>query len=183
MASKSNQRRAIAALACGHLAALLGAGCAAEPPLREPRSFPSQLGDGVALSPEATCSGAGRSPLLQWRAPAGGYVAGIVSSDGSSGRTLHWLFWDQPSDPGGLGVGVRPGQFPPGQGGNSADTIGWLAPCPHAGAGTEQTVTAELWWTPAPLEAPPTLTEEALRERLAAHAEGRSVATVSLAAP
>lgn len=179
MASNSNQPRAIAAVACGHLAVVSGAGCSPETPLPQPRSFASQIGDGTLLSAEATCLGVGRSPLLQWRAPEDGYVAGVVWSGKHPARVVHWLFWDQPSGPAGIGPGVRPGQHPPAQGVNSRGTIGWSAPCPPDPAVVGPSVTLDLWWMPEPLHLPPTIREADLRDRAGAVAQGTSSASVA----
>lgn len=163
----------------GHLACLGLAGCTPAPPAPVAR-FDAQIGDGVALSADATCQGVGRSPVVQWRAPAGGSITGVLWTGEPEQQAVRWAFWDQPSDQGGLAPGIRPGQAPPLQGLNAQGRVGWLAPCPGADG---DTLFAELWWTSAPLSPPPTVTVDDLRARATAAAAATAQTSIRLESP
>jgi Raf kinase inhibitor-like YbhB/YbcL family protein len=94
---------------------------------------------GGQIPAEYSCSGANRSPALQWSgAPAGsGSFALIVEDpDAPSGTFIHWVVFNLPADATGIAADApKTPKLADGamQGTNGADQIGYMGPCPPPG--------------------------------------------------
>ena len=134
------------------------------------------VGSAGALTLDHTCRGTDLSPPLAWeldRLPAGtGYLSWVI--DSPSG--VSWLAWDAPAALGGVPARFPVAQAPPLQGRNHLGRVGWAGPCPAADAPEHlpRVVRLQVFATAEPLHAPPTLSADALRDRLQRVALGRA---------
>lgn len=90
---------------------------------------------GGRLPARYTCQGVGVAPALDWSNPPAGTksIAILVDDPDAPSTFTHWLAYDITPAIHALPVG---GQLPPGavQGYNSLGGLGYIAPCPPAGA-------------------------------------------------
>ena len=90
-----------------------------------------------------TCDGADRSPPLAWSgAPPGTASLALIVEDPDAPDPaapkrvwVHWVLYNLPAGPGGLGEGADPGTLPPGtrEGHNDWGRTGYGGPCPPIG--------------------------------------------------
>jgi Raf kinase inhibitor-like YbhB/YbcL family protein len=94
--------------------------------------------NGARIPDSYTCSGANKSPPLQWSGiPKGTRSIALVVDDPDApiGTFVHWVFYNLPATSTGLPEGVGPTVSVDGgqQGINGRGEIGYTAPCPPPG--------------------------------------------------
>jgi Raf kinase inhibitor-like YbhB/YbcL family protein len=102
----------------------------------------SAFKDGDMLPTEFTCAGPQTSPPLSWSgAPGNAGAFSLVVQDMDvpppNGPVVHWLIYNIPSSPTSLTAGQPQVETLPNgakQGVNAQRTLGYLGPCPPAGA-------------------------------------------------
>jgi Raf kinase inhibitor-like YbhB/YbcL family protein len=94
--------------------------------------------DDTAIPRQHTCSGADRSPPLQWEDPPPGtrsFALLCQDPDAPSGTFHHWAIFDIPADGRGLPEGVSPTAEGLQQAVNDFGRGGYAGPCPPRGHG------------------------------------------------
>lgn len=97
--------------------------------------------DGAPLPQDFSCDGAGQSPPLEWSgAPplTAAYSLVVQDADGPNGQPFtHWLLYNMPPNITQMPAGTPPRPLLTNgaqQGINSAQSVGYVAPCPDKGA-------------------------------------------------
>jgi Raf kinase inhibitor-like YbhB/YbcL family protein len=137
----------------------------------------SAFAEGGMIPKEYTCSGADKSPPLEWTGvPPSAHALALICDDPDApvGTFSHWVVHDLPPETTKLAEGISPETGPPAlrQGKNDFGKLGYGGPCPPSGT---HRYFFRLYALDAPLNVGPAATRVTVLKAIEGHilAEGR----------